>query len=121
MFHINVSLLEHQKLILILHACSKLTYSLVQVHHAHIFHVGYFDGNNTFGIMKKGVAHSASDFDFMITAEVICSMPTSSGYLVKLTPQGQDNTTRYCDANSKLCDESCEPEFNVQNSNDNVS
>ena len=56
--------------------------------------IGFFDGAN-FGIIRKGVTHAASDFNFQILAEVICSVPSSSGYLVKLTPQGEDNATRY--------------------------
>lgn len=58
-----------------------------------------FDGT-IFGIIKKDVVHTASDFNFTIIAEVICSVPSSLGYLVKLTSQGKDNATRYaCIAN----------------------
>ena len=40
---------------------------------------------STFGVIKKGVYHPASDFSFKILAEVISNVPSSSGYLVDLT------------------------------------
>ena len=46
-----------------------------------------FHDEATFGIMKKGEYQPASDFNFDMVAEVICSTPSSSGYLIKLTPR----------------------------------
>ena len=54
--------------------------------------IGYHDCE-TFGVVKKGKFFSASDFNFKLVAEVICENPSSSGYLVKLTPTGS-NVTR---------------------------
>ena len=54
--------------------------------------VGYHDTAVNFGIMKKDKENGkvkyrpASDFGFEILAEVICSNPSSSGYLIQLTP-----------------------------------
>ena len=60
-----------------------------------IFHLtGFYDGPTSFGLYKKGNIHTASDFNFDIIAEVICAVPASSGYLVRLTPQGHDSATR---------------------------
>lgn len=55
-----------------------------------------FDDNledHTFGIVKKGVYTPCSDFQFDIEAEVICTIPSSSGYVVALTPS-KGNETR---------------------------
>ena len=41
---------------------------------------------------KKGEYHPASDFNFTLIAEVICSVPSSSGYLVDLTPRDSSDT-----------------------------
>ena len=58
-----------------------------------VYHsIGYYDCE-TFGVVKKGRFFSASDFNFKMVAEVICANPSSSGYLVKLTPAGS-NVTR---------------------------
>ena len=54
-------------------------------------HLGYRD-EDTFGIVKKGKYYSASDFNFTLAAEVICSNPSSSGYLINLTPVGSNDT-----------------------------
>ena len=69
---------------------NRLCYSYV----SKLILVGFHDGAHTFGIIKKGVIHTASDFNLTIIAEVICSVSSSSGYLVQLTPQGEDNATR---------------------------
>jgi len=45
-------------------------------------------------IQKKGEYFPASDFNFTLVAEVICSAPSSSGYLIDLTP-GSYSNTRY--------------------------
>ena len=42
--------------------------------------------------MKRGKFCPASDFKFELVAEVICSEPFSSGYLINLTPAGSDDT-----------------------------
>ena len=47
---------------------------------------------NTFGAMKKGECMPASDF---LVTEVICDVPSSSGYLFNLTP-AHSNVTRCC-------------------------
>jgi len=57
--------------------------------------LGFYDGSTSFGVVKKGEIHLCSDFNFTITAEVICKISSNSGYLVELTPQGQDSATRY--------------------------
>lgn len=59
----------------------------------HCNYPGYRD-EDTFGIVKKGRFHPASDFNFTLEAEVICNDPSSSGYLINLTPAGS-NDTRY--------------------------
>ena len=61
---------------------------------------GFYDGDASFGLMKKGIVHTSSDFNFTLLAEVICSVPASSGYLINLTPlRGkmvlQGNTVAY--------------------------
>ena len=55
----------------------------------------FFDNvsENTFGAMKKGEYLPASDFLFDLVTEVICDVPSSSGYLVNLTP-AHSNVTR---------------------------
>ena len=47
---------------------------------------------NTFGVFKKGTYVPASDFRFDLILEVICETPSSSGYLVKLTPRNSNLT-----------------------------
>lgn len=47
---------------------------------------------NTFGIMKKGVYLPASGFLFNLVTEVICDVPSSSGYLINLTPRNSSQT-----------------------------
>ena len=54
--------------------------------------LGYRDDTDTFGIVKKGKFYPASDFNFTLVAEVICCEPSSSGYLIKLTPAGSEDT-----------------------------
>lgn len=49
--------------------------------------------DHTFGIIKKGIYTPCSDFRFDIEAEVICSIPSSSGYVLALTPS-KGNETR---------------------------
>ena len=49
------------------------------------YFIGYHDEELSFGVMKKGVYKSALDFAFKFIAEVICSDPHSSGFLIKLT------------------------------------
>lgn len=63
--------------------------------HTHNYQIttGFHDEDN-FGILKKGRYHPASDFNFDLIAEVICSVPASSGYFVHLTPC-QSSNTRY--------------------------
>ena len=41
------------------------------------------------------LGYTRKDFNFNIVAEVICALPSSSGYLVTLTPKGQDSATKY--------------------------
>ena len=59
--------------------------------------VGYHDTPLNFGIVKKDKATGnvkykpASDFGFDILAEVICSSPTSSGFMINLTPDRSRN------------------------------
>ena len=47
---------------------------------------------NTFGVCKKGVYMPASDFLFDLVLEVICESPSSSGYLIRLTPRNSNLT-----------------------------
>ena len=56
---------------------------------------GFYDGDTSFGLMKKGIVHTSSDFNFTLLAEVICAVPASSGYLINLTPQREGGITRY--------------------------
>ena len=60
-------------------------------------HVVFHDDQKekTFGIIKKGVYMPASDFIFELVAEVICEVPSSSGYLINLTPHN-GNTRLVC-------------------------
>lgn len=46
---------------------------------------GYHDETSSFGMMKKGVYKPSSDFNFDFVAEVLCSNPHNSGYLVTVT------------------------------------
>ena len=54
--------------------------------------LGYNEEELSFGIMKKGVFKPASDFQFHFIAEVICSDPHSSGFMIQLTPDQSDQT-----------------------------
>ena len=45
----------------------------------------FTEADKNFGITKKGIYKPASDFKFI--AEVICSHPKSSVFLIKLTPE----------------------------------
>lgn len=54
--------------------------------------LGYNEEELCFGVMKKGVFKPASDFQFHFFAEVICSDPHSSGYMIQLTPDRSDQT-----------------------------
>ena len=47
----------------------------------------FTEADKNFGITKKGIYKPASDFKFNFIAEVICSHPKSSGFLIKLTPE----------------------------------
>ena len=59
-----------------------------QVYIAHTVYLGVFsDTNKNFGMTKKGIYRPASDFSFQFMAEVICSSPQSSGFIIKLTPE----------------------------------
>ena len=51
--------------------------------------IGYHDCG-TLGVVKKGKYFS--DLNFKLVAEVICANPSSSGYLVKHTPTGSNDT-----------------------------
>ncbi len=54
---------------------------------------GYHEDEETFGVVKKGGKYyPASDFRFELVVEVISSNPSSSGYLIRLTPSGSSDT-----------------------------
>ena len=59
---------------------------LQQILYRSLHFIGYHDEELSFGVMKKRVYKPASDFEFKFIAEVICSDPHSSGFLIKLTP-----------------------------------
>ncbi len=67
----------------------------IKYHHYAEFHDD-IDGG-TFGVLKKGIYYPASDFAFTLAGEVICKMPSGSGYLVNLAPSGSSSQdeTRY--------------------------
>ena len=76
-------------------------------------YVGYHDTPLNFGVIKKDKASAklayrpASDFGFDILAEVICSNPNSSGFMINLTPDrgNNDNSqapTRFFNTNRVL-------------------
>ena len=70
----------------------KNPYPLSPSNTLYTYFLGYHDTELNFGIIKKdkasGIAkyRPASDFEFDILAEVICSNPNSSGFMIKLTP-----------------------------------
>ena len=64
------------------------------------YYIGFHDCS-TFGIIKKDVYHVASDFNFEFVSEIICNVPSSSGYLIKLTTS-KGNDTRYIQRRSQV-------------------
>ena len=64
------------------------------------YHIGYHEEGQNFGIVQKGKYKPASNFGFEFIAEVICEDPHSSGFLVELTPDRDEQSdappcTRY--------------------------
>ena len=53
--------------------------------------------------MKKGIYKPSSDFNFEFVAEVLCTNPNSSGYMVKVTPERNHESTRYKSAVVLVC------------------
>ena len=85
-----------------------ISYTKITMHILYIslYFLGYHDEELSFGMMKKGVYKPASDFGFKFIAEVICSDPHSSGFLIKLTPdrgQVDDPRSTRCSATVVLC------------------
>lgn len=61
----------------------------------------FTEADKNFGITKKGIYKPVSDFKFQFIAEVICSHPKSSGFLIKLTPE---RNQLYSAESSERCD-----------------
>ena len=64
------------------------------------YHIGYHEEGHNFGVVKKGKYKPASDFGFEFVAEVICQDPHSSGFMIELTPDRDEQSdappcTRY--------------------------
>ena len=45
----------------------------------------------TFGTTKKGAKRPLSNFNFEFKKKIICSSPTSMGYLVEVIPENVEN------------------------------
>ena len=62
------------------------TFSIIDIWVHHLAEA-FTEADKNFGMTKKGIYKPASDFKFQFIAEVICSHPKSSGFLIKLTPE----------------------------------